>query len=136
MKLVPMLTFNGNAAEALDHYQAVFGGQADIAYYKDFPQEFGGQVPEDIANSIMHAGLTNDLFTIYVYDEFTDDPPARFNHAVIMMLTFNDFETAQTIFDQLAQEAIVKEPFASTSFSPGYGYLIDKFGLEWQFIVE
>ena len=56
-KLNPYLNFGGNAEEAFNFYQSVFGGEfSSIVKFKDMPME-GAPVSEADGDKIMHVAL-------------------------------------------------------------------------------
>ena len=68
-RLNPYLTFNGNAREAMEFYQSVFGGDLRINTFGEF-----GSTDAAIADKVMHAMVVGGL----VQDEVVDaEPVAR-----------------------------------------------------------
>ncbi|HWJ02733.1 MAG TPA: VOC family protein, partial [Verrucomicrobiae bacterium] len=55
--LIPYIVFNGNCAEAVEFYQRVLGGEAQIMRMGDAPPNPAFQVPEHMKNLVMHAEL-------------------------------------------------------------------------------
>lgn len=136
MKLVAMLTFYGNARQALDYYVDVFQAESEVTFYKDYPELFDGEVPDEIADLIVHGTIRNDDFELYLYDEMDDSNEAKFNHAISLMLVFGKSDRGEKVFRKLSEDGQIIQDFEITAFSPGYGVLIDQFGVEWQIIVE
>jgi len=67
-RLNPYLTFNGNAREAMEAYQRIFGGDLTLSTFG----EFGAPDPT-IADQIMHGQLETDAgYTLMA----ADNPPA------------------------------------------------------------
>ena len=63
-RLNPYLNFNGNARQALEFYQSVFGGTLNINTYGDF----GGKDSPD-ADKAMHGQVENDAgYTVMASD--------------------------------------------------------------------
>ncbi len=47
-------------------------------------------------------------------------------------LTVEDSARAQQIFSMLAERGTIGLPFQSTFWSPGFGVVVDEFGMPWQ----
>ena len=59
MRLNPYIQFGTNAAEALDFYKGVFGGEATLSYFKEYGTEGAD------GDLVMHGQLETDAgFTI------------------------------------------------------------------------
>lgn len=63
--LVPYLVFGGNAKEAIEFYEGVFGAKAFVTHYGEWPQEFDNNVPEDIKDKVMHSELKTESFSLF-----------------------------------------------------------------------
>lgn len=137
------LNFPGTARQALDFYQAVFGGTVTAATYGDLgmPAEAPG------ADKIVFGQVENDNgFRVMAYDipgqDTTDTSTLaghtrRENGATITDRTFfqsvrgETLDEVTTIWDALADGADVIEPLAASPWSPGFGMLTDRFGVTW-----
>ncbi|WP_233208552.1 VOC family protein [Planomicrobium sp. MB-3u-38] len=53
-----------------------------------------------------------------------------------LTLTLDDKEEARIIFGKLAEGGMVSMDLQETFWSPLYGNLIDRFGIEWQISVD
>lgn len=137
------LNFPGTARQALDFYQAVFGGTVTAATYGDLgmPAEAPG------ADKIVFGQVENDNgFRVMAYDipgqDTTDTSTLaghtrRENGATITDRTFfqsvrgETLDEVTTIWDALADGADVIDPLAASPWSPGFGMLTDRFGVTW-----
>ena len=137
------LNFPGTARQALDFYQAVFGGTVTAATYGDLgmPADAPG------ADKIVFGQVENDNgFRVMAYDipgqDTTDTSTLaghtrRENGATITDRTFfqsvrgETLDEVTTIWDALAEGADVIEPLAASPWSPGFGMLTDRFGVAW-----
>ena len=54
--LNPYISFSGNAREAMEFYQSVFGGNLDVSTFADFQMP---GIAEDEANKVMHSQLSH-----------------------------------------------------------------------------
>lgn len=142
------LNFPGTARQALDFYQAVFGGIVTAATYGDLgmPADAPG------ADKIVFGQLESDNgFRVMAYDipgQDTADTSTlagltrRENGATITDRTFfqsvrgETLDEVTTIWDALAEGADVIEPLAASPWSPGFGMLTDRFGVTWVIDVQ
>ena len=53
-----------------------------------------------------------------------------------MTLTYNDVEEARTVFNRLAEGGSIGMQLQQTFWSPLYGSLTDRYGVEWQISVD
>lgn len=142
------LNFPGTARQALDFYQAVFGGTVTAATYGDLgmPADAPG------ADKIVFGQVENDNgFRVMAYDipgqDTTDTSTLaghtrRENGTTITDRTFfqsvrgETLDEVTTIWDALADGADVIEPLAASPWSPGFGMLIDRLGVTWVIDVQ
>ena len=128
MPTMPYLHFQGQCAEALAFYAAVFGGtNLQTMRYGDGPA-----APPDWkdSNRIMHGQVTIGDGTLMASDfppGTTGDPQKGFS----VMQTAPDVPIAKAIFGQLADGGTIIDDFKPTFFSPGFGMVRDKFGTHW-----
>ena len=132
MQIVTSLSFSGQCREAFEFYARVLGGEitaampfgdgpADMpvdARYKDWLMHCWLQVG---AESIMGADLPPE------WAPNIDKPKNGFD------VTFHckAVEEGRRVFDALAEGGEVRMPFGETFWSPGYGNLVDRFGVPW-----
>ena len=132
MKIVTSLSFQGQCREAFEFYAKVLGGKITAAMsYGEAPP---GMVPDEKYKTwLMHCWLEvgdQALMGADVPPEFGPNigkPKNGFD------VTFHseDGAEARRVFDALSEGANVVMPFAETFWSPGYGSLIDRFGIPW-----
>ncbi|GID28834.1 VOC family protein [Paractinoplanes brasiliensis] len=135
------LNFRGDARQALEFYQSVFGGVLTAVAYADFgmPKE----LPD--ADKVVFGQVTADNgFRIMAYDVPSQATPAPAPTGATrengVTLTGERFfvavagETADEVsplWDKLADGAEIIEKFGPSPFSPGFGMLTDRFGVTW-----
>ncbi len=121
LKINPWINFNGNAEEAFDFYQSIFGGEI--------------QKELDENNNLMFIrlpiGAQNTLISNNVPEEL-GKVNERENRSKIDVSTDNK-EEAERIFNGLSQGGEVEVPM-SEGMGMFFGMLRDKYGIEW--IVE
>ncbi|MCY6381136.1 VOC family protein [Hoeflea prorocentri] len=128
MTPTPYLFFNGECAQAIAAYVAIF--QAEILEQmpaSDMPPDF--PVPEDRKDWIMHARLRIGDGHIMASDNIAGDSQPMAGSSVL--LSFPTAAEAKTVFDKLADGGTVDMPWAPTFWSAGFGTLTDRFGIRW-----
>lgn len=127
---IPYLSFDGNCAEAMRHYENVFGGKIkSITSYGDSP--FADQMPPECADKIMNAQLELPGGGLLYAGDCPPHVQSNGIHGVGLALNFGDVDEAEKIFDRLAEGGGVTMPFAPTFWAEKFGMVSDKFGVEW-----
>jgi PhnB protein len=124
--LTPYLNFNGNAAEAMKHYQSVLGGELKM---QTFGEANMAKSPED-KDRIVHATLKSEALSLMASDTMPT-AQARFGDNVHMSLSGQDMYRLTEIFNGLAQGGKVDMPLAKQFWGDTFGMLTDKFGVHW-----
>jgi PhnB protein len=132
MQIVTSLSFKGQCRQAFEFYAEVLGGKITAAFpFGEGPPDM--PVDAKYKDWLMHCWLQIGDQAIMGADlppEFApniDKPKNGFD----VTLHTNDVNEARRWFDALANGGEVKMPFDKTFWSPGYGSLIDKFGVPW-----
>jgi PhnB protein len=124
--LNPYINFRGKAHEAFTFYQQVLGGKLDLLTFSpDGPPKPAG--PED---SIMHARLESDGAIIMGTDGSPDYPPTVGDNFAVA-LGGTDVARLTKVFEQLGEGGNVKQPLKEESWGDTFGWLEDKFGINW-----
>ena len=133
MKIVTSLSFQGQCREAFEFYAKVLGGKITFAMpYSDAPPEMQVSNP-DHATWLMHCWLEvgdqalmgADMDTAWAPN--VDKPKNGFD----VTLHTNDKAQGQRWYDQLSEGGRAGMPFGETFWSPGFGSLVDRFGIPW-----
>lgn len=135
------LNFRGDARQALEFYQTVFGGQVTVATYGDFgmPKDAPG------ADGVVFGQLESDGgFRVMAYDipgaPAGSAPAGHTRRENGVTLTDQPFfvsvrgsalDEVQGYWNALAAGASIIEPLAASAWSPGFGMLTDRFGVTW-----
>ncbi|WP_212005222.1 VOC family protein [Chitinophaga sp. HK235] len=127
-ELIPYITFGGNCEEALNFYANVLGGTFKIWTRYDHPAM---NAPEAYRDKVLHARLQFNGLAIYASDIFPGKEAKKNSGDVSLSLTFPDSETAQKVFDQLAEGGQVGVPFGKQFWGEWHGNLTDKYGVKW-----
>jgi PhnB protein len=127
--IVPYLTFNGNAAEAMAFYSKALEGK--ILYQQTF-----GESPmpssDDMKDKIMHATFQADKLTFMVSDSMPANHATAGSH-ISLSLNFNSIEAIDKTFAALSDGAKITMELQDTFWGARFGMLVDKFGINWMF---
>ncbi|MDX9759718.1 MAG: VOC family protein [Bacteroidota bacterium] len=134
------LNFPGNCEEAFLFYKSVFGGEFPyIGRFKDMPPQEGmPPLPKEMENWIMHVSLPISAETTLMGSDTGGEwAPAyvQGNNFSISVNTKDQAEAAR-LFDGLAKGGTVVMPAGPTFWSPYFGMLTDKFGVNWMVSLE
>lgn len=129
MRLNPYLTFNGNAREAMQHYQAILGGELVISTFG----EYGA--PEGVdADGVMHANLETPAgFTIMASDNAPGAPQVSLGDAMSVSISGDaaDGEAMRGYFEGLSDGGTVTMVLEKQMWGDEFGMVVDRFGVGW-----
>lgn len=125
--LNPYLGFSGNARQAMDHYQSVFGGELTRTTFGE------AQASEDPAerDKVMHSMLTTEGGLVLM----AADMPAGMgftpggSHAV--SLSGEDEAELRGYWDKLSDGGTVTAPLEKAPWGDTFGMCTDRFGIAW-----
>lgn len=136
LRMNPYLVLNGNAKEAVAFYQKALGAQVQgVMTFGEGPSDPNYQMPEEAKDRVMHAHLKVGETDLMLSDTFPGMPFQLGNQVNVTIVT-DDAGQAKQIFDALAEGGQIRMPLQQTFWSPAYGALADKFGVEWQVSTE
>ena len=125
-RLNPYISFPGNAREAMEFYQGVFGGTLTMNTFG----EYGAQdAPE--ADKIMHGMLETDSgFALMGAD---NPPGTELNPGdnVAVSLSGDDAEELQGYWEKLSDGGSVSVPLEKQMWGDEFGMCVDRFGTSW-----
>lgn len=135
MNLQPYLFFNGQCEVALEFYAKALNGviEARIRYGESpdpVPEE---HLPEGGAQSILHGRLRIGEQRLSMSDGTLAEGEGH--RGFSLSLAYQDEVEARTVFDALSEGGSVLMPLGATFFSPCYGMLKDRFGVQWMVMV-
>ena len=126
MKLIPYLSFDGIAEEALNFYAEVFGGQVvHVQRYSDAP---GMEYPEGYDNKVLHGRVQFGDNFLYASDVAREVSAGT---QLTLSVEFDSEETIDKAFAQLAEGGNVLMALDKMFWGAKYGKLVDKFGVQW-----
>lgn len=125
-RLNPYISFAGNAREAMEFYESVFGGTLVVNTFGEF-----GQADAPEAEKIMHAQLeTPGGYTLMA----SDTPPGMPHNPgdnVTISLSGDDGEELRRYFEQLSDGGNVTVPLEKQMWGDEFGACQDRFGISW-----
>jgi len=127
-RLNPYLNFNGNARQALEFYQSVFGGDLNLNTFADF----GASGTPD-ADRIMHGQLETDAgYTIMAADVTSDMEYHPVSEASVSLSGEGpDADTLRRYWEKLSAGGTTTMPMEKQAWGDEFGMCVDKFGVPW-----
>jgi PhnB protein len=131
----PYLVFNGRCEEALEFYREAIGAEVEeLMRFKDSPEPPpSDRLPPGFENKIMHAEFHVGR-TILMASDGCSAGKLSFE-GFSLSLTVNSEAEADQVFAALSSGGTVTMPLAKTFWSPRFGMVEDRFGLNWMIIV-
>ena len=125
-RLNPYIAFTGNAREAMEFYQTVFGGDLKVNTFG----EFGNPDPA-VADQVMHAMLeTGSGYTLMA----SDTPPGMAHtpgDSITISLSGEDADELRGYWEQLSGGGKVAMPLEKQMWGDEFGQCTDKYGVNW-----
>jgi len=130
--LTPCIHFEGNCDEAINFYKETLGAEVNtIIYAKDAPADSGlDSLPP---NFVMHSEVVICGTTFSLTDGA--EVPVT-GESFSFLITYDTAEEVAAAFKKLKVNGRIVEPLASVFWSELYGYVIDRFGVNWQVMVR
>jgi len=87
-------------------------------------------VPAQWQSRILHAALVGSDLELLGSDAFPGayEKPQGF----CLTLGLSDLVRAREVFSMLSEGGVVKMPLQQTFWSPGFGVVVDQFGITWE----
>lgn len=128
VSVVPHINLRGQAREALQFYQAAFGGEITAISYADAQ---AARDPQD-ADCVMWGQVqAADGFKVMAYDVPTGTAWQPGENAYFVCVGCGTALQATERWARLAAGATIIQPLAPAPWSPLYGMLKDRFGVTW-----
>lgn len=126
----PYLFFAGRCDEAIEFYGQVLGAKLEMRMrFDESPQPLPpGSIPDGFGRKVMHASLRIGNSIVLVSDGRDVGPGFS---GFSMSLTYATAGEARKAFGALSQGGSVTMPISETFWSPCFGMLKDRFGVEW-----
>jgi PhnB protein len=135
--LQPFITFQGQAKEAIDFYEKVFGGtEKEVMLYGEMPQ--GPELPpvdEKMKDKVLYGKLTvcgtNMMFSDTSPDSHAPETFAR-SCMISLAANFESEEALRAAYEKLKDGGFVLMEIGPQFFAQMYTWVADKFGVTWQ----
>jgi PhnB protein len=125
-KLNPYITFDGNARQAMEYYEQVFGGTLRLNTFGEY-----GADDKALADKIMHAQLeTTSGYTLMASDlapGMTHNPGDN----IVVSLSGEDADELRGYWEKLTAGGTVSMPLEKQMWGDEYGACTDQFGVSW-----
>jgi len=126
-RLNPYISFAGDARQAMEFYQSVFGGALTLSTFG----QFGGGLAGDDADKIMHGMLETDRgFTLMA----ADTPPGMEHNPgtnIAVSLSGDDAAELRGYWERLSEAGTVSVPLEKQMWGDEFGMCTDRFGIAW-----
>lgn len=127
VQLNPYLSFRDNAREAMEFYQAVFGGNLTVSTFKEF--HASTDPAED--DLVMHAQLEGDHGVVFMASDTPQRMEWKPGSNFSMSLSGDDEAVLGGWFDRLADGGTVTMPLNDAPWGDKFGMCVDRFGVNW-----
>jgi len=122
------LNFRGDARQALEFYQSVFGGRITMVSYADAHNVTDRAEADQIMWGQVEAG---NGFHVMAYDVPGNQSYSPGDKPVFVSVRGKDGEEITTYWKGLAEGATVIQELGPAGWAPLYGMLQDRFGVIW-----
>lgn len=134
MSPITYLQFDGRCAEALNFYAQALGGQVlMMALYSEAPPTAG--MPTVPAHWVMHGRVGFPDGGMLMGSDGGPEPFQGYK-GVSLSVGPKDLASGEAVFNALSEGGEVRMPFQPTFWSPGFGTLVDKFGVPWMVNID
>ena len=125
-RLNPYISFNGDARQAMEFYNGVFGGKLSMSTFG----EFSASDPAT-ADQVMHALLETDRGFFLMA---SDLPPGMEYHPgtnISISLSGEDADELRGYWEALSADGNVTVALEKQMWGDEFGACIDRFGISW-----
>ena len=126
----PYLNFRGNARQAMEFYQKVFGGELNIGTFRDYERT---DVPAEVQDQVMHARLTAPNGINIMASDIPANEDLTIGDNITLSLTGDDDATLRGWYEQLSKSGHATQPLIQASWGDTFGMCVDGFGIMWLF---
>jgi PhnB protein len=132
MQVQSYLFFDGRAEEAIEFYKKALDAKVTMLMrWKDSPDK--SMCTPGNENKVMHSYMTIGETGVMISDGRNTGNP-KFDGFALSIATKTEAE-ADKLFGALGDGGKVTMPLGKTFFSPRFGMLADKFGVNWMILV-
>ena len=125
--LNPYINLRGNAREAVEFYQSVFGGELLINTFGDF----GITDWPDQLDKVMHSKLTTPSGMVLMVSDVPETMQLTFGDNVSVSLGGEDVDDLTTWYTKLSEGGEIQVPLSQAPWGDSFGEFKDRFGVRW-----
>lgn len=126
-QLNPYLSFRGQAREAMEFYQSVFGGSLEIITFK----EFGASQDPGDDDKVMHAKLEAEHGITLMGADTPAGMELQPGSTIAISLSGDDDAELSGWYERLVEGGTISEPLVQAPWGDKFGMLTDRFGIDW-----
>ncbi len=127
-QIISYLTFNGSCREAMSFYQSCLGGE--LSFQTVGESSISGQMPPEMQDIILHAVLSDGVWSIMGSDMVGEQGLVRGSNISIMLNCSNEDEI-RGLYEKLSKGGMKTHPIENTFWGALFGDLTDRFGNQW-----
>ena len=127
VRLNPYIGFDGQAREAIQFYESVFGGELTINTYG----ESGMSDDPSQADKVMHAQLDAGPDLMLMASDAPPGMPLDSGSQISVSLSGDDEAKLRGYWDGLANGGTVTMPLERAPWGDSFGMCTDRFGVNW-----
>jgi PhnB protein len=125
-RLNPYISFDGNARQAMEFYQGVFGGTLALNTFG----EYGAQDSPE-ADKIMHGQLETDSGFTLMGSDTAPGMEYKPGDNISVSLSGDDADELRGYWDKLSVGGSVTMPLEKQMWGDEFGMCVDQFGVGW-----
>ncbi|HAE23467.1 MAG TPA: hypothetical protein DCG47_14275 [Spirochaetaceae bacterium] len=130
------MTSNGNCREAAAFYaKALKAPKPKIMEYSEMPPDPANPLDPKLGDLVMHTVLYFEGAYLMLADAMPGSS-VRFGDSMSGMVGSKDEKALRGYWERLKEGATIAMDLGPQFWSPLYGYLVDKFGVGWQLILD
>ena len=130
----PYLMFGGRCEEALNFYRTALGATVEMMMkFSDSPVPVpADKIPPGFEKKVMHSSFRIGETTLMASDGCEVNNPFKGFSLALSVATEAE---SDRLFNALAEGGKVTMPLSKTFWSPRYGMVTDRFGIDWMVMV-
>jgi PhnB protein len=132
VQVQPYLSFDGRCDEAIAFYQKALGAEVQMLMrWKDAPDK--SMCTPTNADKVMHSQIRiGDTVAMASDGRNTGHPEFK---GFSLAISAKDASEVDRMFGALSEGGQITMPLTETFFSPRFGMVADKFGVQWMLLV-
>lgn len=125
-RMNPYVNFDGNAREAMEFYQQVFGGDLHVNTFGEY-----GDPAAPGADKLMHAQLEAENGLTLMASDLPPGMSATAGNNITISLSGEDDTELRGYWERLSDGGAVAVPLEKQMWGDEFGMCTDRFGIPW-----